>query len=614
MKRSSPASADTTGELPPAKHLKVGPGRQEGEKGSVAEDEALVEEMNGDSDVDWEQTPEDLLCESVLQSLSPFSGNTLHISFPPTIAESSRSSESSLSSSAVASLHAPSAASDCCFLIDTAPTLHEIISSLFSTSILEESDVVIAIEPLLCDPILMVEKMRPDASLVLLTQDCHTGSSVISQLKETLVLVESSERIGLKLPNIVGDSSSTKTTSIRRSEDVSIFIFHKPLQPESEHSSTTAPEGDKSSKGNDHQSRTRRLVNSLPTGPLFLDRDLDFDEISTQQKAADVATEESILNSITVSHSISDRQHGYLSEESRKKVVEVVRKYGVCIIEGMFEESMVHHWGEAVSLDTDEIMDAVKKNHGIDLMKNGGVKDEASIVHNFHEVSTREALRFDIRNGKRMARLREQDSSSLLSEKEPIAPQTFFGKDPAIIAIIKDLFNPASEFSSGNWGRHNFEGQGTGIQPEPAISNGGAVVSEPGALSQKIHADTPHLFENIHCAPHYVNLFVPVVVDPSDTKVGQTGFFVGTHKLECSARLVASSRQSPSDLKEFRSRLVRPHIRTGDCVLFDTRILHFGLANISVDTRRIILYVNYTQHWFARKRTDKNWGRISVFK
>ena len=66
-----------------------------------------------------------------------------------------------------------------------------------------------------------------------------------------------------------------------------------------------------------------------------------------------------------------------------------------------------------------------------------------------------------------------------------------------------------------------------------AISNGGAVVSEPGALSQKIHADTPHLFEDIHCAPHYINLFLPVVEKPSDTKVGQTGFFVGTHKLEC---------------------------------------------------------------------------------
>ncbi len=82
-------------------------------------------------------------------------------------------------------------------------------------------------------------------------------------------------------------------------------------------------------------------------------------------------------------------------------------------------------------------------------------------------------------------------------------------------------------------------------------------------------------------------------------------------------------------------RLVRPQLQLGDGLLFDTRILHFGLANqaaggkapaaaaVTVDSDgavcgafgeegwRPMLYVNYHQSWF---HDPKNWNdKVSLF-
>ena len=74
---------------------------------------------------------------------------------------------------------------------------------------------------------------------------------------------------------------------------------------------------------------------------------------------------------------------------------------------------------------------------------------------------------------------------------------------------------------------------------------------------------------------------------------------------------------------------VCPHLKIGDCLLFDTRVLHFGLGNlkhnpasgvkqentaeeVGPDRVRAMLYINYWQRWW-NKNTDKNWGQVSLF-
>jgi hypothetical protein len=62
-----------------------------------------------------------------------------------------------------------------------------------------------------------------------------------------------------------------------------------------------------------------------------------------------------------------------------------------------------------------------------------------------------------------------------------------------------------------------------------------------------------------------------------DLSIGQTAFVVGSHTLEVSERVMTAS----DGLAQLKTRLVRPHLSAGDALLFDCRILHFGLANQS---------------------------------
>jgi len=233
--------------------------------------------------------------------------------------------------------------------------------------------------------------------------------------------------------------------------------------------------------------------------------------------------------------------------------------------------------------------------------------------------------------------------------------------------------------SSGNFGRWNFsEGENTGPNAVVPlnVSPVGCVMSLPGACDQAIHADVYHLFEDAHLPPHYVNLFFPALECPSNTDdaqrgastagearaqssaIGQTAFVVGSHRMATCARVMADQsghtgfdelggdgnevgndqiegegsngagldRIKDAGRAERLLRLVRPHVEAGDLIMFDCRILHFGLANRSTKSLnpikaskaapgvpavwRPLLYANVTQRWFEDK---KNWEKAALF-
>jgi ectoine hydroxylase-related dioxygenase (phytanoyl-CoA dioxygenase family) len=56
---------------------------------------------------------------------------------------------------------------------------------------------------------------------------------------------------------------------------------------------------------------------------------------------------------------------------------------------------------------------------------------------------------------------------------------------------------------------------------------------------------------------------------------------------------------------ELERKMIRPMLEYGDALLFDCRILHFGLANSSSYINRPILYINYHHKSF---RDPKNWN------
>eukprot|EP01042_Synura_sphagnicola_P001801 gene1801-2116_t len=186
--------------------------------------------------------------------------------------------------------------------------------------------------------------------------------------------------------------------------------------------------------------------------------------------------------------------------------------------------------------------------------------------------------------------------------------------NPPTVAMLPphpDLSEKSLKFqSSGNWGRWNFDGGGPEAAPAPVVAGEvGAIMTLPGCANQTIHADTPHLYVHTQLPAHYVNMFMPALdsSDELDLSVGQTAFVIGSHELPVSAQLMTTEG---GDV-ELATRLVRPHLRTGDVLLFDCRVLHFGLANRSPGggrpggVQRPMVYVNYHQPWFV---DPKNWN------
>lgn len=225
--------------------------------------------------------------------------------------------------------------------------------------------------------------------------------------------------------------------------------------------------------------------------------------------------------------------------------------------------------------------------------------------------------------------------------------------DPSVLEIVRKLQNPrmkedaqkdsdptAQPLYKGNFGRWNFSGSGPNGLPQPTrIGQIGSVISLPGAADQCIHADTAHIFETHDCLPcHYANLFVLGEDTGGDTEgstsfktehvdsdgnfngdnlTGGTAFVASSHRLSMTARLTAdkgisAAGSEESAQNEMHMRTMRPSLQLGDAIIFDTRTLHFGLANRNVNesiestsgSRRPMLYVNLTHSWFF---DPKNW-------
>ncbi len=236
----------------------------------------------------------------------------------------------------------------------------------------------------------------------------------------------------------------------------------------------------------------------------------------------------------------------------------------------------------------------------------------------------------------------QQNSSSLMGSNTDS-----LRFNPSVLEIARKLLNPNSgkvedshsqPLYKGNFGRWNFSGSGPNGQPQPLrVGQIGSVISLPGCADQCIHADTPHIFETEDCLPcHYANLFIYGDGGKNDTQsesqvkkydldgnftgdnlVGGTAFIDGSHRLSVTARMTADDGISAAGNKEgtqneMHMRIIRPSLQLGDAVIFDTRTLHFGLANLrESNTRRPILYVNMTHSWFF---DPKNWdNKKSLF-
>ncbi|GAX12664.1 hypothetical protein FisN_13Lh136 [Fistulifera solaris] len=132
------------------------------------------------------------------------------------------------------------------------------------------------------------------------------------------------------------------------------------------------------------------------------------------------------------------------------------------------------------------------------------------------------------------------------------------------------------------------------------------VLALPGSKEQSWHADGGHVDLQHHQPCHCLNIFIPLLDLTSD--LGPTELRPGTHlhtRNLVPLMLAAKARktlQAPTT----------PLLQCGDVLVFDYRILHRGLANVSQQNRPILV-LTVAQAWFkdvlnfpARSLKDHN--------
>lgn len=386
--------------------------------------------------------------------------------------------------------------------------------------------------------------------------------------------------------------------------------------------------------------------------------------------------ERELIEKICVPVSTSEAETGYLSDSNRKLGVEIMKKYGVVIFPGLFDRENSKKWGEAAIKDMKVLLSTLKSKKKIDLfnLQEFDENNNKIFIDNYHELSMRESLRCDIRNIKELEKLHTELGAKCsewpmyhpkdpyphtICTKEDIKPSKNIRFHPSLLSVVHEVMNPPPEDEGdeeGNWGRWNFEGPGPQAPVSIRVGKPGCVISLPGCADQTIHADTSHLFVHQQLPSHYVNQFICTTNGStslmkfhhtSDIKneemsthlikedkvegylrgfaVGSTAFVPGSHDLKLCSFIM--NEEGGQDTLE--KLLVRPQLSLGDALLFDCRILHFGLSNqtkevlkekiestpskfpdnswheLEEEGWRPMLYVNLHHAWF---HDPKNWN------
>jgi len=123
------------------------------------------------------------------------------------------------------------------------------------------------------------------------------------------------------------------------------------------------------------------------------------------------------------------------------------------------------------------------------------------------------------------------------------------------------------------------------------LCNLSLVISTPGSSEQAWHADGGHVNLEQHLSCHVLNVFVPLkCITP---EMGPTQLRPGTHY---HTRNLAPMLLAARARKTLRTPIA-PLLSLGDVLVFDYRILHRGLANLSSQNRSFLV-LTMSKPWF----------------
>lgn len=123
------------------------------------------------------------------------------------------------------------------------------------------------------------------------------------------------------------------------------------------------------------------------------------------------------------------------------------------------------------------------------------------------------------------------------------------------------------------------------LSPRRKRMSSGCFYSAHGSKNQNFHTDGPALSDVVDMYPYAVNVFIPLV--PVDRKNG-TEFIPGSQRL------------GHADQGRGKKHTQRPQVPLGNAILFDYRVIHRGLANVTTAPRPCY-YVTYSRDWYTDK-------------
>lgn len=126
----------------------------------------------------------------------------------------------------------------------------------------------------------------------------------------------------------------------------------------------------------------------------------------------------------------------------------------------------------------------------------------------------------------------------------------------------------------------------------------GLILSFPGSADQPWHQDGHQLFSDeefsVHQSlpPYALNVFIPL--DDVDVEVGPTEFCVQSHTRKKAIEIMKKIDKGD----ETGTNMIGPLLTTGDALIYDYRVCHRGVKNISETKTRPMLYLMYARPWF----------------
>ena len=317
------------------------------------------------------------------------------------------------------------------------------------------------------------------------------------------------------------------------------------------------------------------------------DGDADEGGRGGSENFAAAAKRSSLLAAVTVGLSVEEEGGSDFARETIERAVACLRTYGLVIFPRLFEGRILRSLSGAALRDLDQFMALAAARGGI------GTEGNADA---FLELASRHEGRYELRNGREM--------------RNVVGDGESFRQHRGLLAVLREACAaPGHALVEGQPG------------DEIVARDVGAFVSLPGASNQELHGDNDHLWWHENLPPHVVTMFLPGCLETAgapagaaaapdavkedQARVGWTAFVPRTHSISAAAAVLGNPPSSPDD----DHRCICPRLEAGDALLYDARLLHFGLANTSTRTRRPLMYVSFVRRWFQDRQ---NWGSESL--